>query len=884
VTASAAKRVLELVPARRPFARRTRTSLAPLIGRDDVIARVQAELAAGARIVTLTGPPGIGKTRVAAACFERLSSEYADEGGAWFSELSHVKTEKELAFAALTALGNRVQVEHLAEQDIEERMVDGLVDAGRTLLVLDNFEQIVFAAPLIERWCRAAPELAVLVTSRERLAIEGEVVIELGPLACPREDDDPGVIALSDAVRLFVKRAHDAGQIVQADAQALGAIVRRLEGIPLAIELAAARTRVLSLGELSARLAVDHKILQHVTRRVESRHSTLASAIGWSWSLLTPTEQLALARCSVFAGSFSAEAAEKVIGASDSLELIGALRDKSLLHSTDDGRLALYVSIRDYASTRLCELEAEEPVATRIRHARVFAEMARRFNETRSLLGPAPEPGAHLALRREKEEIVAALMFVRDLPTSEEHALLRAPLAIAAALLHALPGEACVVELSRALAALGERSAEAAHVLLQRQLVYASLGRHEERLADLEALATLPSAPRGYALVALAYRGIQLRFRGFAREAWASHVEAAEQLRGADFPRLSAMNEACIGRLAGDLGELSAARLHNERAIELAEAAADSWLGALALANLAQIEQEEGHFERANELLADAVGRLRRGGEEHYEAIYASVCGDLFFEWGKHDVARRWYAEGFRFFRNLMAHRQTAIAHAAAAALEAHDGDFVRPRELVGIARHSASRARNRVVDVIVGIHAATVELICAAERERARAVDAMGAKLQAWSRPDDEDGAVVSASLDARFALRMAKRALERARSCTPGRATPRTLVVAKDGRWFQVDDGPRAELGRRGPPRRILLALCARHAKHPNEGIKLSDLVGVGWPGERLLFGAASTRVRVAIALLRQLGLRSVLMTRDDGYLLDSAARVTVRDDGGA
>ncbi len=651
--------------------------------------------------------------------------------------------------------------------------------------------------------------------------------------------------------------------------------MRRLDGIPLAIELAAARTRLLSVGELCERLETGDGLLSSPRNRAESRHATLSNAIEWSWELLPKGEQVALARCAVFSGDFSLEAAERVVGAG-AVDLLGALRDKSLIHPTGNGRLALYVSVRDYALAKLRELEGTECLETRMRHALAFDDLARRFNGWRNLQDATPEAFLHAALRREKENLTAALAFVRSLPEEEPTVLIGANLVVTVALLQMLPGEACIEELSKSLGALSpSRPAERAQLLMTRQSVYASLGRYTECLADLATLRSMSDVPRGLMLLAMIYEGIQLRYQGDCREAWASHVLAARELEGSDLVRLRAMNTACMGRLQFDLGDVAASRLYNEQALTLSDSIGDSWLGALALANLAQLEQAEQSFERSQDLFQAALARLRNVGEV-YEAIYSGACGDLFFEWGKHDMARRWYEESERFFRGIVAHRHATLALAASAALEAQDGDLVRARSLLSLAKRSASRTSNRIVDVGVALHAASVEIVGSDDARRSGVVAAWQERLERAAREGDPWREVIATSFDARFAFRMAKRAVERFASSTA--TMSRTLRVAKDGRWFEIGDAPRVELGRRGALRRILAALAEHHEVHRDCGLKQTDLVSAGWPGERVLVDAAATRVRVAIATLRQLGLRSTLLTRDDGYVIDKNTRVEI------
>ncbi len=840
-------------------------ALTPILGREDVIERVHAELESGARIVTLTGPPGIGKTRTARACMERRNR---DERESWFCDLSLVDSESGLAFAVLSFLRGRFDGEHAADADVHTHVAEALEAIGPALLVLDNFEQIIEAASSIERWLSAAPKLSVIVTSRERLAIDGEVVIELAPLTCP-PSDDADAIAQSPAAQLFLKRAKDAGG-THDDAKSVAAIVRRLEGIPLAIELAAARTRLMSLRDLADRLAAGSDVL---ARRGDSRHATLANAIAWSWGLLSKSEQVALARCSVFAGSFTLEAAEGVVGGPDATMLLAALRDKSLLHADADGRLSLYVSIRDYAAARLREIEPHG-AHTRMMHARAFGHMARLFNEWRQMQGRTPNASVSATLRKEKQNLTAALATLHEAAHAqgEDVAALRADLACAAAQLHAMSGEACLAELTYALEHLSPASAaHRALLLVSRQSVFAALGRYEEALEDLRAIENDHDTPSELQHLARVYRGIQLRHYGFPREALVEHEAARVALEKTDSRRVLAMNEACMGRLLFDLGDFDGSRDFNGRAITFAETMGDSWLGALALANLAQLEQEIQNFPRAEELLVDALARLRDVGEI-YEAIYSSACGDLFFEWEKFDVARRWYAEGARFFRgSFVTHRQAALAIASSAALEAHDGDHVRARALLDASHRIASRAKNRVVEAGVHLHGASVELL--GTTDRARTIAKWTETLARYADARTDLGEVVATSFEARFALRIAQRTLRIATGASS--SLPALVRIDRHGDWFEIERGARVDLRRRGALRRILLALVANRSQ-AHAGIKQIELAEIGWPGERVLADAAATRVRVAIATLRQLGLRSVLVTRDDGYALDSAARI--------
>jgi predicted ATPase len=855
--------------------------LGPIIGRESALARIDTALASGARLVTILGPPGIGKTRLAQELLARRAVRYegAGTGGAWFCDLGEARDEDGLVHAAAS----------MWPWIDPARLTEHFVASGPTLMVLDNFEQLVAAGHVVRAWCERAPELRVVVTSRERLAVEGETCVELEPLACPGEDDPPDAILASEAVRLLVARSAAVGTEMRKDPRVLGALARGLDGLPLAIELAAARARVLSPAELLARLGARFDLL-----------ATLAGAIEWSWKLLSSHEQEALAQCSVFAGGFTLEAAESVIsvgaadaGAPATMDLVAALRDKSLVHAAGtEGRLGLYVSIRDYAVARLEERGPGEAAgeggaaakadAVRWRHARHYAAAVRPCNEARTMQGLEPDAALRVRMMPDRENVLAALAFVRRRPIARrEDVSVLAELAIGATLLHAASGETCRDALVAGLDAL--EAVDSGNVVLRARLMLAlreplvTIGRIDEARRDLDAVARLDGLPGGLRALALVMIGIQLRYESRPAEALGNHEEAARLLEGLGLPRLRAMNWACMGRLAIERSDEPAAREYNERARAQCVEIADPWLEGLPLANVAQLEQELGRFSVAADLMGRALARFREAGEPQYLNLYSAAMGDLCFEEGKIDEARRWYESAARFLATWVAHRGTALLYAAWGALEARHGDRARAEELFDVGRRAALRGDTPTVRIGFELHEASLHLRAA--RDAGDAGDAgrlageiakWGARADALRRRTAADAAGGMDSIDVRFALRMLEQALAARRS----RAE---LVVGKDGAWFAVDGGARVDLRRRGSLRRILHALVARHAEAPERALDQDALVERGWPGERLRPDAGSTRLRVAIATLRRLGLRSVLVTRDDGYLIDPSADVS-------
>ena len=351
------------MPSRAPAAgSRPPVSLTSLVGRERELRDLEA-LLSGQRLVTLTGVGGSGKTRLAAELALRLDWQRADSV-AWV-ELAPCSDSLAVVQRAAAALSLRATQNGGTSDALVEAMVDAL--HGRDLLlVLDDCEHLIDASAELSRTLLLrCPKLRILATSREPLGVAGEHVWPVPP------------IAAHEAVQLFAERATavDPSFNPGNHAPAVSEICRRLDGIPLAIELAAARIRVLTPEQIAAKLEDRFAILTGGARTAIPRHRTLRAAIDWSFALLSAEEQALLARLSIFPGSFSLEAAEAVCGAS--LDLLTGLVDKSLVVTTSRHgavRYSLLETIRTYAAERVT---AEEVEALRRRHALVFLALAR---------------------------------------------------------------------------------------------------------------------------------------------------------------------------------------------------------------------------------------------------------------------------------------------------------------------------------------------------------------------------------------------------------------------------------------------------------------------------------------------------------------------------
>jgi predicted ATPase len=394
---------MALVPASR-----LPSVMTSFVGRHREVAEV-TRLLEQERLVTITGPGGSGKTRMAL----ELAADMALRPGrsVLFVELAEVASS---AVQATVAVALSVRVEGDAS------LLDGLADAlgGRaTLLVLDNCEHVVDeVAALTTRLLARCPGLVVLATSREPLAVTGEQVWRIPPLSLPEQGTDSLAVALrSDAVRLFLERAAMARPDVtfgDEDASMVLEVCRRLDGLPLGIELAAARLTVLSLAELVDRLDDAIGLLRGRARDVPARHRALQNAVEWSYTLLSGAEQLLFARLSVFRGPFDLDAVVAVCVFGDlaverTLDLLEALVDKSLVVRVSDvGGSAQYrqlETLRQYASERL---EADERQIVQARHARYVTE--RVATVTPLLRGP-DAPAALDWLDRHRDDERAAL-------------------------------------------------------------------------------------------------------------------------------------------------------------------------------------------------------------------------------------------------------------------------------------------------------------------------------------------------------------------------------------------------------------------------------------------------------------------------------------------
>ncbi len=705
----------------------------PLIGREREVAAACALLrrgdgAMGPRLLTLSGPGGVGKTRLALAVASELADEFPD-GIAWV-DLAPLRDPALVASAVARALGARESGERpLAE--VLSRFVSG----RRLLLVLDNFEQVLLAAPLVAQLLAAGPHLVILATSRARLRLRGEREMSVPPLAVPASaeaaDSPLARLAGVAAVRLFIERAADVRPdftLTAEAAPAVSEICRRLDGLPLAIELAAARINLLSPVALLARLEQRLPLLSGGARDLPPRQQTMRDTIAWSYDLLSLAEQALFRRLAVFAGGFTLDAAECVGGdggevvssplhplrtggpspseagrpsppeRSDTLSVldgVSSLLEQSLLipvpHVDGEQRYSMLETIREFVLERLAE--SGEAGAVNQAHAAFFLTLAERAEP--ELTGP--EQAIWLErLEADHPNMGAALEW--SLAVDQAASALR----LAGALWHFWQVRGHVGE--------GRAWAEAA-------------------LAKSGPVATIARAR------ALRAAGLLAEYHGDYGQAVARHEAAAAVWRELGDERNLDRTLDHLGNCAHDRGEFARAAVLHEEALALARKVGDQRGIASALGNLGIMTIQLGDLDLARSRLEESLALLRQIGHAHGVGVALSHLGEVALREGDDIRAMALQEEALALWKDLGDQDEAATALLSLGVAVRLTGDLDRAEELFEDARTSFEALGN-----VRGMAGALERLGTVALRhgDASRAATRFGAGLNLAREVDD--------------------------------------------------------------------------------------------------------------------------------------------------
>ena len=813
----------------------------PFVGRSAELDALAARFDEGARLVTLLGPGGIGKTALAVEhALRRLA--FGGRTSSVFCDLSGARDAGGIVDAMAIACG----AEAGGSEDAVGRVGAAMAARGEVLVVIDNFDGLAeHALETVGAWLTAAPEVEVLVTSRDRLGVVGEVVFEIGGLGA----------GVGDAVGLLVAAARRVGgafSLREQDRVCAGEIVALLEGVPLALEIAGARLPLLGAPALLERLRTDGS-LRRDARGGPARHATLDAAVKGSFDALAPHEREVLAELTVFRGGFTIASVEAIVEMATAehslLDVIEVLRSRSLVRTRDAAaaRFDLYASVRSYVARF-----HPGPIAAAVeRHASWFVTMAEAAAEQAHR-----DAAARAWLLAERDNLLAVVARVLgDGPVTARSAE---------------PALRALVALNPVLLARGELSSVAA-------LVAPVVERTRDSGAD----------PR-LAARALLLRGAMRRERAEMRAALKDLLAAESIARALGDELLGADVRVELGRTLLMAGELASATEHFDRASRLFSGLGARSREAHALAWLA-VATATSNLPAARALLERAVALAAgdHGSRSPYLVLLGRACADA----GDLAAAKRALDEAI-----------------ASAALDADARTEATARLLLGVVLHdegdlAAARSTLAAARDLFAVHGLDVGaaqarghlgLLAREEGHPAESYALLADAIDITKRANHPYATYFQSELLAPApapapapalalltgwplsATSLHARVARRAPAPAPSLAPNDVLLIGASGTWFRAPSAARVGLERRPSLALLLDRLARERIARPGATLTSAALFAAAWPGEKAIATAAAHRVRVAVATLRKMGLRDAIVTLPDGYVVPAELRV--------
>ncbi len=873
------------------------------IGRTGELSALEAALRAGGALLTVVGPGGGGKTRLLRELGRNAAAGFS--GGAWFCDLAEARTAEQL----WTGLARSLELEIEPEDDAGQRLALWLGSNEPVLLLLDNCEQLdASARAALARVTGHAGSNRFVATAREPLGTPGERLFELAPMA------------LGDAVALFVERAAAWDQrLAQPDARPdVERVVERLDRLPLAIELAAARLDVLSTAQLLERLESPRGVAGPPPPGSPPRHASLQALLAWSWESLDERERELLQQLCLFRSGASLGAVAVLSGSEErAVELVGALRRRSLLAMGEgaggEPRYSAYGVVRAFVEGRLAS-DARE--ALERSHADAVLQAVRALGHQ---VDRAGEAAALERLADEQENLLAIdERFAARTPPLAADALR----AITPVLLLRGPVELHLARLDRLLEVLDGDDPAFGPLLLARGEARRLRGQLDAARDDFESVFSRPAARFDPLLTGEGLRRWAMLegARGRPLEALQRVRRALKLARHAPDVALEARALGTLGAVQQSLGRLDRALSAHARALALLRREGSERLVGVELSYLAVATHRLGHAADAEVLHRQALAIHRQLKHRRFEAVELTHLGYLAHELGDLAESRARYAEGLKIFGEVGDVLLQGVAQTFLGRMELEAGtpeaESLLERALASHRTSNHARLEATTLTLLGhlrrdrGDRAGAIELY-RRSLERSAAVEVgFETLVEAWwgeaergsgsSRPELFDGALMRAarhrnpvyllaarvlageavapaelrgpasrSSELRRAMRLARVTLS-----PPGNLA---LTVSEGGEWLAREDGARVDLARRRAVRRVLLALTKARLERPGEALSWESLLQAGWPGEHPVSDSGLKRVYTAVWTLRKAGLEGVLKTRGDGYLLDPSALVS-------